>query len=459
MLSADALSSVAYATEEVMRVLMVDGAAALADGPWIAATIAALLVVVIVSYRQTIVAYPSGVGAYVVARDNLGQALGLVAAASLLIDYVLTVAVSISAGVLAVSSALPAAAAWRVEIGGALVGVLALGNLRGLRESARVFGVPVYGFLAVMLALVAAGIWRWASGTATPVHAAPLPTFATGTLTTFALLTAFANGCTAMTGVEAVSNDVPAFKEPSARYAGRTLALMAVLAVTMFLGISVLAHHFAIVPSDDETVISQLARGVFGGRTALSYATQAATMLILVLAANTAYADFPRLASVVARDRDLHDDAAAAQLTLSRHTPDTSPRTHVVIVPIGGVHRAVIEALRYASALSSDVRAVYVNVVPEALPALKRDWPAWGSHVTLVVLQSPYRTMTQPLLDYLERLRVEDPSRDVTVVVPEFVVKRWWHHLLHNQSALTLKAALWMRPHVVSASVPFHLAR
>ena len=577
VLSADALSSVAYASEEVLRVLMIGGANALAAGPWIAATIAALLTLVAISYRQTIAAYPSGGGAYVVARENLGGAAGLVAAAALLIDYVLTVAVSVAAGVLALASAAPAAGPWRVEIALAMVAALAIGNLRGLRESGRVFGIPVYGFVAIMLGLIGVGIGRWLTGSALPVVVEPLPTFGTGTLTTFALLTAFANGCTAMTGVEAVSNGVPAFREPSARYAARTLALMATLAVVMFIGISVLASHFGIVPSDQETVVSQLARGVFGGRTLPYYAVQAATMLILVLAANTAYADFPRLASVVARDRYLprqflnlgdklaysngilvlsvaaggliaafagdphaliplymigvflsfslsqtgmvrrwrrqrgrgwrtsaivngvgamattvvlvivavtkahdgawivmllipalvamfnatrrHYDSVAAQLSLAGHAPDTAPHRHVVIVPIGGVHRAVVEALRYASALTDDVRAVYVNVNPDAMPAFKRDWPAWGRHVKLVVLQSPFRSMTEPLLDYIDRLQAEDPARYVTVIVPEFVVRRWWHHLLHNQSALALKAALLTRPNVASTSVPFHLAR
>ncbi len=577
VLSADALSSVAYATEEVLRVLVVGGAMALAEGPWIAATIAALLAIVTFSYRQTIAAYPSGGGAYVVARENLGRNAGLVAAAALLIDYVLTVAVSVAAGVLALTSAVPAAAAWRVEIALAIIALLTLGNLRGLRESGRVFGVPVYGFVAVLLLLIATGVWRWAVGTAVPVPAGPHLPFGTATLTTFALLTAFANGCTAMTGVEAVSNGVPAFRDPSARLAARTLALMAGLAIVMFGGISVLAHHYAIVPSDQETVVSQLARDVFGGRTPLYYAVQAATMMILVLAANTAYADFPRLASVVARDRYLprqfmnlgdklavsngivvlsvaagglialfagdphlliplymigvflaftlsqsgmvrrwwrirgagwrtsaaingvgavvtavvlvvvavtkahagawivmllipgliamfrltrtHYDSVAAQLSLAGHRPETAPLRHVVIVPIGGVHRAVIEALRYASALSDDVRAVYVNAVPEAMPALTRDWPAWAGPVKLVVLQSPYRTLTEPLLEYIDRLEAEDPHRYVTVIVPEFVVRRWWHHLLHNQSALALKAALLMRPQVASVSVPFHLAR
>lgn len=159
------------------------------------------------------------------------------------------------------------------------------------------------------------------------------------------------------------------------------------------------------------------------------------------------------------RQTRAHYSAVAVQLSLAGQEPDTRPHRHIVAVPIGGAHRAVVEALRYASALAADVRAVYVNVNPVALPALKRDWPTWGSHVKLVVLQSPYRSMNEPLLEYLDRLRDEGPGHYVTVVIPEFVARRWWHHLLHNQSALLLKAALLRRPRVVSTSVPFHLAR
>jgi amino acid transporter len=466
----------------------------------------------------------------------------------------------------------------RVVLSLGFIGLLMVGNLRGLRESTKLFGIPVYAFVGVMLTLIVAGGYQVLAGTAVPITVAdPLPTLGTGTITLFVLLSAFANGCTAMTGVEAVSDGVPAFKAPSAVIATRTLALMAVLAITMFLGISFLAHAFQVVPSETETVISQLARGVLGGRNAAYYVVQAATMLILVLAANTAYADFPRLASVVARDRYMprqfmnlgdklafsngivalsvaaailcvifggdphaliplymigvflsftlsqtgmflrarrlrepgwrasaaisgvggfvtflvllivavtkgkdgawivvvlipllsvlfrmtrsHYDNVASQLSLAGMAVDTTPHGHMVIVPIGGVHRAVVEALRYASSLAKDVRAVYVNVNPEGMAALKRDWPQWGSHVKLVVLQSPYRSMTEPLLDYIDRMDREHPGTYITVVLPEFVVKHWWHHLLHNQSALTLKAALLFRPRVVTTSVPFHLTQ
>lgn len=578
VLAADALSSVAYATEEVLRVLMVGGAGALSLGQPISLLIAALLLIVVFSYRKTIQAYPGGGGAYIVARDNLGSGFGLTAAAALLIDYTLTVAVSIAAGVSAITSAIPSLHVNRVVMSLGLIAMLMLGNLRGLRESTKVFGVPVYAFVVVMLTLIVAGVYQAMTGTAAPVETVdPLPTLGAGSITLFVLLSAFANGCTAMTGVEAVSDGVPAFKAPPAQTAGRTLGLMALLAITMFTGISYLAHAYQVVPSETETVVSQIARGVFGGRNVMYYVVQGATMLILVLAANTAFADFPRLASIVARDRFMprqfmnlgdklafsngivalsvaagflcvvfggdphaliplymigvflsftlsqtgmflrarrlrepgwrtaatisgvggfvtfcvliivaitkgldgawivvvliplltlvfrttrtHYDSVAAQLSVTGMTVDTTPHGHIVIVPIGGVHRAVLEALRYASALATDVRAVYVNVYPESLVALKRDWPQWGAHVKLVVLQSPYRSMSEPLLDYIDRLERENPEDYITVVLPEFVVKHWWHHLLHNQSALALKAALWFRPRVVTTSVPFHLTQ
>jgi amino acid transporter len=576
VLSSDALSSVAYATEEVLRVLMLGGVAALSLGQPISLLIATLLLIVVFSYRQTIQAYPGGGGAYIVARDNLGPNFGLAAAAALLIDYTLTVAVSIAAGVSAITSAVPSLHVNRVILSLSFIGILMLGNLRGLRESTKLFGIPVYAFVGVMAALVVAGAYQVMTGSAVPVVTTdPLPTLGTGSITLFVLLSAFANGCTAMTGVEAVSDGVPAFKAPAAQTATRTLSLMAVLAIAMFTGISYLAHAYQIVPSETETVVSQIARGVFGGRNVGYYIVQGVTMLILVLAANTAFADFPRLASIVARDRFMprqfmnigdklafsngivalsvaagllciifggdphaliplymigvflsftlsqtgmflrarrlrepgwkvgstisgvgavvtfivllvvaitkgmdgawivvvlipflamvfratrsHYDSVASQLSLADLAVDTTPHGHMVIVPIGGVHRAVVEALRYASALGTDVRAIYVNVNAESLAGLKRDWPQWGAHVKLVVLQSPYRSMTEPLLDYIDRMKAEHPDDYITVILPEFVVKHWWHHLLHNQSALTLKAALLFRPRIVTTSVPFHL--
>jgi hypothetical protein len=379
-----------------------------------------------------------------------------------------------------------------------------------------------------------------------------------------------------MTGVEAVSNGVPAFRPPESRNAASTLVAMGALSIVMFMGITLLAHAYALVPNDAETVISQLARATFGGGTTFYFAVQAATMLILVLAANTAYADFPRLASIVARDRFLprqftnqgdrlafsngililsvlaggllvtfggdthaliplymigvfvsftlsqagmvihwrqsreagwrssafvngfgaivtgivliivaitktaegawliivmipalvalftitrrHYDHVASELTLQDFEPEPIGR-HVVLVPIGGIQRAVVKALRYARSLAADVRAVYVELDPTSASALRGQWGRWGQGVELVVLESPYRSLMEPLLDYIEQIQREDRSTYVTVILPEFVPRRLWQHLLHNQHALLIKGALLFKPNVVVTSVPFHLGR
>jgi len=573
ILSSDALSSVAYATEEILRVLLIGGAAALSLVTPIGLIIAFTLAIVAFSYRQTIHAYPSGGGAYIVARENLGTLPSLIAAASLLIDYVLTVAVSVAAGVAAVTSAFPGLTPWRVDLSLAFVGVLMIGNLRGVRESGRIFAVPTYFFIISIIAMLGVGTWRSLTGTI--AAAAPAVSTSPGMLTTFALLTAFSNGCTAMTGVEAVSNGVPAFRPPESRNAASTLVSMAVLAITMFIGITLLAHAYGVVPNDTETVVSQVARLTFRGGFAY-YAVQAATMLILVLAANTAYADFPRLASIVARDRFLprqfmnqgdrlafsngililsvlaatllaifggdthaliplymigvfvsftlsqagmvvhwrmlktagwrssavvngvgaivtaivlvivaitkaaegawiillmipvlvgifeitrrHYDHVAHELTLRDWAPGPAGR-HVALVPIGGLQRAVVQALRYARTLTTDVRAIYVEIDPQATAALRQQWPEWGQGVDLVVLESPFRSLMEPLLEYIEQLQTSEPNGYVTVILPEFIPQRFWQHLLHNQHALLIKGALLFKPNVVVTSVPFHLGR
>jgi amino acid transporter len=575
VLSSDALSSVAYATEEILRVVMVGGAAALALATPVGVVISLLLLIVAFSYRQTIFAYPSGGGAYLVAKDNLGDTPALVAAAALLIDYTLTVAVSIAAGVAALTSAFPSLHVSRVELSLIFMAVLAVGNLRGIRESGRIFSVPTYFFIGGMLLLLGIGAWRALTGSLVPVpdHAAALPIHELGL---FAILTAFANGCTAMTGVEAVSNGVPAFRKPESRNAAYTLVVMAALGVTMFMGITLLAHAYQVVPNDTETVVSQIARAVFGGRGWAYYAIQAGTMLILVLAANTAYADFPRLASIVSRDRYLprqfmnqgdrlafsngivmlstcagvllvlfggdthaliplymigvfvsftlsqfgmvihwrrtreagwrtsaaingfgaivtaivlvivattkaaegawiiillipalvvlfratrqHYDHVAAQLSLREFTP--LPRLkNIVLLPLSGVHRAVLQALHYAHTLSDDVRALYVATDPQSLAIVRAEWEQWGEGVPLVVLDSPYRSVLEPLINYVNDLEAREPEAYVTIVLPEFVPARWWQHLLHNQRALILKGTLLFRPNTVVTNVPFHLTR
>jgi amino acid transporter len=574
VLSSDALSSVAYATEEILRVLILVGPAALSLANPIAFVIATILAVVVFSYQQTIHAYPTGGGAYIVARENLGEMPALIAAASLLIDYVLTVAVSIAAGVAAITSAFPE---WHIRPVEACLGfvlLLMLGNLRGIRESGRIFSIPTYLFVVTILMLLGAGTWKVLAGHVQPVNAADLVPSTHAPLTLFLLLTAFSNGCTAMTGVEAVSNGVPAFRRPEAKNAAATMLMMLALSITMFVGITMLSEAFHILPSEQETVVSQLARGVFGARGLPYYAVQAGTMLILVLAANTAYADFPRLASILARDRYVprqfmnqgdrlafsngivglsifaavllaafggdthaliplymigvfvsftlsqagmvvhwrrgrgtgwrtsaaingvgalvtgivllvvavtkthegawiillliplhvfffrstrkHYDEVQKQLSLAGWSPNGA-RRNTVLVPISGIHRAVVQAIDYAKTLSSDVRAIYVSLDSQATSQLKSQWTTWGNGVQLVVLESPFRSLMEPLLEYIEGLSKAEPPPYVTVVLPEFVPARWWHHLFHNQSALLIKGALLFKPNTVVTSVPFHL--
>ena len=307
ILSSDALSSVAYATEEILRTLLIAGTASLWLVTPIGCVIAGLMLVIAFSYRQTIMAYPGGGGAYRVAKENIGTVAGLVAAAALLLDYVLTVAVSIAAGVAAITSAIPEWHLSRVELALTFLALLAIGNMRGIRESGRIFSVPTYVFLGSMGMLLAVGAFRAATGGILPIETSGTLVVPgeMGTLTVFLILRSFANGCTALTGIEAISDGVPAFKPPEAKNAATTLLVMIGCAVTCFIGVTLLAAAYHVIPRNEETVISQLNRAIFGGRGSIYYMIQAATTMILVLAANTAFSDFPRLASIVARDRFL----------------------------------------------------------------------------------------------------------------------------------------------------------
>lgn len=302
VLSSDALSSVAYATDAMLAVLVPAGLLAVGATRPLAFLIAGLLVIVTFSYRQTIHAYPQGGGAYIVAKDNLGVVPGLIAATALLIDYVLTVSVSVAAGVAAVVSAVPGVGAYRVPVAVGLIAIVAWGNLRGVRDSGRIFAIPTYVFIVSVVVLLAVAAFRATIGHFPAAAAAPPPQMGLAGVGLFVLLHAFANGCTAMTGVEAISNGIPAFEPPEADNAARTLLIMAAILLTMFLGITVLGAALHVVPHDEETVLSQIARAIFGGRNAAYFLLQGATTLILVLAANTSYADFPRLASILAKD-------------------------------------------------------------------------------------------------------------------------------------------------------------
>ena len=571
--SSDAMSSVAYATEEILLILVLAGTAAAHLTVPIVLAIAGLLVVVSVSYQQTIHAYPSGGGSYIVARANLGPTAGLVAAGALLIDYVLTVSVSVAAGVAALTSAVPWLLTHRVLLGVVFTAAIAYANLRGVRESGRVFAVPTYLFIVTFSVLVGTGLFRWLTGTLPAAAAASEAVAATQTLTWFLVLRAFASGCTALTGVEAISNGVPAFKHPEARNAAITMGWMAAVLGTLFIGVSVLASALGITPLADETVVSQVARRLFGDGF-FYFLIQGSTTLILVLAANTSFADFPRLNSLLARDRYAprqfrtlgdrlvfsngililaglaaalivvfggdthaliplyavgvfisftlsqagmvrhwltdggagwrwrlgvngvgalvtgavtvviavtkfthgawivvllipllvlgfraiyrHYDTVAHELSLE-HLVEEPPVNNTVLVLVGDLHMGVVKALRYAQSLSPSPKAVYVELDPSATARLEERWSKGGCGVPMVVLASPYRSMLRPLLDYIARIRERDANSVVTIVIPEFVPRRWWQHLLHNQTALLVKGALLFRRGVVVVDVPFHL--
>ncbi len=568
--SSDALSSVAYATEEILLVLVMAGTSALGFSLPISLVIVGLLAIVATSYNQTIHGYPSGGGAYIVAYDNLGIWPGLTAAAALLIDYVLTVAVSVTAGIAAITSAFPALFPFRSGLCLLAIVVIAWANLRGVRESGTLFAIPTYGFVILTLALIVVGLIRLVAGTLSPVSGQGVPPLEGGaqTLTLFLILRAFASGCAALTGVEAISNGIPAFRKPEADNAGKTLIAMAALLAPMFLGISFLAHSLAVVPAEYETVVSQIARQVFG-KGPFYLALQVATTLILILAANTSFAGFPRLSAILAQDRYLprqltnlgdrlvfangiialaflasvlvvlfggrthrliplyavgvflsftlsqagmvrhwrrqggrgwrwkatvnglgagatgvvllvilvtkfihgawivalmipcfiwvfrlirrHYESVAQQLSLEGLSPEEWPglassRRHKVVVPVSAMHRGTLVALRFARTMSKDVCAVVVDVDGQVTARVREKWPEWGRDVPLVILESPYRSTVGPLLAYLAEMDQREPERGAAVVVlPEFVPARWWHHLLHNQTALLIKMVLTYR--------------
>jgi amino acid transporter len=571
--ASDALSSVAYATEEILLILVLAGSAALELSFPIAVAIAVLIAIVVSSYRQTILAYPQGGGSYVVTRENLGRYPSLVAGAALLVDYVLTVAVSVAAGIAAITSAIRPLYPYRVSLCVLGVALIAVGNLRGVRESGRLFALPTYLFLGAYFLLIGWGGLQWFRG-ATAGMVPPVPAQGAEALTALLALRAFSSGCAAMTGIEAVSDGVPAFRAPEAQTARRVLLALGGILVVLFLGISALAHAYGVVPAEGETVNSQLARLIFG-ESPIYYFIQGVTMLILVLAANTSFADFPRLASFLARDRFIprqfanrgdrlafsngiiilaflsigllvvfrgdthaliplyalgvfvsftlsqasmvrywfrhrlprwpiravlngtgalatgvvagivgltkfthgawivvvlipcmiavflairrHYDDVAVQLSVEGVERAAPPSGHTVLVLVGDVHRGMLPALEYAQALAPTARGVYVEVDAEQTRRFEERWTKYAEGMPLVVLRSPYRSVTGPLLDYLDLIRRQAPREMVTIVLPEFVPARWWQHLLHNQTALLIKGALLFRTGVVVTNVPYHL--
>ena len=597
----DPLSSNAYATEEILLVLSVGGLALLHLTPWIAAMVMVLLVVVVASYRQTCHAYPGGGGAYAVSRANHGQNAALVAASALLVDYVLTVAVSVAAGVSNLVSAVPALAESAVPLSLGLVALLTLANLRGVRESGRAFAVPTYGFVLVVFIMIGVGIARVVAGDTPVAESAgfvvePAAGQTLGGLALVAVvLRAFASGCTALTGVEAVSNGVPSFRKPKSRNAATTLAVMGLLTVTMFAGLTVLALASDVHVAEDlghlvgapdgyhqRTVIAQVAGAVFGSGSIGFYVVQTFTTLILVLAANTAFNGFPILASILGHDEFLPRQlsrrgdrlvfsngilvlalAAGLLLVVFRASPTRliqlyiigvfvsftlsqagmvkhwtgelalaqptdrrrihrarlingvgavltsvvlvvvliSKFTHgawivviampILFVAMRGVHRhyarvdaslapraggvplpsrvhavvlvsrlnaPTLRALAYARATRpSTLVALTVSTDRGDTQRLMDEWESRGVPVPLTVVASPFRDVVRPAVDFVTDLRRQGPRDVVAVYVPEFVLDRWWEHLLHNQTALRLKARLLFLPGVMATSVPWRL--
>ncbi|WP_075015098.1 APC family permease [Geodermatophilus obscurus] len=605
--ASDPLSSVAYATQELLVILALAGTAYLYLTPWLAVGVVVLLITVVASYRQVVRAYPSGGGDYEVAMVNHGQFAGLVVASALLIDYVLTVAVSVSAGTDNIISAFPALDEHRVAIALGLVALLAALNLRGLRESGRAFAAPTYLFISAILVMIATGLVRYfVTGPDLVAESAgytisPQADYAElgGLALVLLVLRAFASGCTALTGVEAIANGVPAFRPPKSRNAATTLALMGGVAATMFAGITALALlsdvRYAESACDlvgftdcetqpQRTVIAQVAAATFGGSQSVGFfAVQAFTAAVLVLAANTAFNGFPLLGSVLAQDRflprQLHTrgdklafsngilllagfaallivvfEASVTELiqlyilgvfisfsigqwgmvrhwnrelrsgtdagdrarmrrsqainltgatlttvvlavivvtkfvhgawlvlvsmpflivlmrAINRHyshvadqlRPDTDSRllpskVHAIVL-VSKVHKPTLRALAFARATRPDVlTALTVNVDDADTRGLQGDWDRYDIPVPLTVLESPYREITRPVVDYVKAIRRSSPRELVIVFVPQYVVGHWWENVLHNQSALRLRARLQFQPGVMITTVPWQL--
>ena len=592
--ASDALSSTAYATQEILVILAVAGTGAFGYVFPISIAIVLLLAIVTLSYEQTIHAYPGGGGAYIVARDNLGDLAAQAAGAALLTDYILTVAVSISSGVAQITSAVPSLFNNRVLIAVGLVLFIMLINLRGVKESGAIFAIPTYFFIVVMFLTVGTGIFKYITGSLDRVFdPPPLGIETLAVVTPFLILHAFSSGTAALTGVEAISNGITAFKEPRSRNAGTTLIWMALILGTLFLGISFLARPIGVVPSEEETVISQLARTIYDARGILYLTTMVATTLILILAANTSFADFPRLSALLAADGFLPRQLAfrgsrlvysrgivtlsllacllivifqasvtlliplyaigvflsftlsqfgmslrwrkigrlspeqevrergstlryepnwrikmlingfgafltaivmlvfaitkfvdgawivlflipilvaifssihrhyvhlAEHLSLAQYGAPPRVARHRVILLISGVHRGSLAALRYARSLTDDITAVHVSLDPEEAERLRQKWEIWGEGIRLVILDSPYRLLVEPLLEYIEEINsLRQPNEVITIVVPEFIPRHRYNNLLHTQTAFWLRLALMFKPGIVITNVPYQV--
>lgn len=577
--ASDALSSVAYASEEIMHIFKHQHALHfVAFTLNISAFIAILIAFVSISYMQTVHAYPDGGGSYTVAKQNLGIRSGMAAGAALLIDYVLTVAVSISAGVAAIVSFAPATQPYAVPLCVLFILLVTIANLRGAKESGVVFAIPTYAFIVLMLVLLVKGAMTApAPVPAVLVEAKQNHVDLTGLALVWLFLKAFASGCTALTGIEAVANGTSAFRAPVSRNAAITLAVMSTILGTLFIGMSWLAERAHAIPMTygDKgfmTVAAQVAAWAWGQNHFFFGAIQIATAGILLLAANTAYADFPRLASILARDGFLprqlsaigdrlvftngivmlavlaiilvvafggntsllvplyavgvflcftlsqfgmvvherkhkrplwsqaisaiggvvtgvvtivifstkfvmgawivlvamavilfvfsrifrHYKYLASQLNLGPSDAVVPKRTTALLL-VPRVHRGILHAISYAKAMSQDVRAVHVTLDQKSAEKIKSDWNQFGGEMPLVILESPYRSMIDPITSYIDQTLADDPDLIVTVIVPQAVPKSWWHALLHNNAALGLKVALGARKNVVITNVRYFL--
>ncbi|WP_405013299.1 APC family permease [Kitasatospora sp. NBC_01539] len=604
--ASDALSSVAYAPEEILLTLSVAGASAIHFSWQIGLVVAVVMLAVVASYRQNVHAYPSGGGDYEVATVNHGPNSGLVVASALLVDYVLTVAVSTTSGVANVVSAVPSLRGHELVLS-VIVVILLMGvNLRGVRESGSAFAIPTYAFIVGVMGMVVWGAFRYfglgqdmnAESAGFHLQATPGNDSLAGFAMVFLLLKAFSSGCAALTGVEAISNGVPAFRKPKSKNAATTLLLMASIAVVMFMGIIWLARLTGVQMAEDpaeqlvgagpgyhqKTALAQISEAVFSNFTPGFYFVAAVTGLILVLAANTAFNGFPVLGSILAQDRYLprqlhtrgdrlafsngimllagvavlfivafdadptrliqlyivgvfvsfnmsqsgmirhwtrllrsetdpkkrahmqrsraintfglvmtmavlivvlvtkishawiaiatmvvlfvlmkairrHYERVSHELVAAEEPDDVAPPTRVhAIVLVSKLHKPALRALAYARlARAHTLEAVTVNVDLADTEALRQDWDARGIDVPLKVLDSPFREITGPVLDYVKNLRRSSPRDVVSVYIPEYVVGHWYEHLLHNQSALRLKGRLLFKPGVMVTSVPWQL--
>lgn len=590
--ASDALSSVAYATEEILLILALAGSGFFGVSIPIAIAISVLLIILTISYRQTIYAYPGGGGAYIVARDNLGELAAQTAGAALLTDYILTVAVSISSGVAQITSAFPELFPFRVEVAVALIMLMMVINLRGVKESSTTFAIPTYFFLGMAFLLLIVGAFRWATGTlgdVTGVEAAPA---FLQPLTLFIVLRAFSSGSTALTGVEAISNGITAFKEPRSRNAARTLIAMSTILMTLFLGTTLLAHAISAVPSETETVISQIARTVYGG--GIFYLiTLAATTVILIMAANTSFADFPRLAALHAGDGFLprqltirgsrlvfswgivflalvasllivifqasvsaliplyaigvflsftmsqtgmvvrwrkisqmkpgeevevhgavmsydprwrvkqiinavgavmtgivmlvfavtkfadgawiiiivtptlvwlffrihhHYRSVARELSLVGVNRTIGKRPVYTLLLIDNLHAASIRAINFALSLGVPFEAVHISIDEGRTADMQHKWhERVGEQVPLVILPSPYRSLTEPLVEYVRELRLRDPDAYIHIILGGLTTETFWEQALHRNSTFVINMAFRNAEGIAITNVPFQL--